>query len=161
MNTVKNLHYLETIADESTTNKIETAAEALRVKSNITFKILEVRKSSIVVRVKQEKHQAEKYVDKKALVSHAREFFEKFLHGWKIHPQAIPYVPNPVSEIDGGWVKRQMEDLDIGVKDIVQDTGVDKTNISAWANSTRPMSQPVKAMFYYYFQCKKYFLKCL
>lgn len=35
-------------------------------------------------------------------------------------------------------------------KDIMDETGIDKSNVSAWVNGTRTMSQPVRAMFYYY-----------
>lgn len=30
-----------------------------------------------------------------------------------------------------------------------------ESNISAWANGLRPMSQPVKGLFYYYFEYRK------
>lgn len=36
------------------------------------------------------------------------------------------------------------------MKDIMIDTGIDKTNLSAWLSGARVMSQPVKAMFYFY-----------
>lgn len=154
MSTIKNLHLLDLVVDSDVKDKLDVSAIPLKTNSNVTFKILEVGENSIVIRVKQDKHFSENYLDKKTLVLQTRELFEKFLPGWKIHPQVIPFTPNPVSYIDAEWIKQQMDKHDIRVMDLVQDTGVDKTNISAWANATRPMSQPVKAMFYYYFKCK-------
>lgn len=119
--------------------------------SNIEFKILEVEPGSIVIRVSQGKHLSENYADKKTLVNRIRELFQPFLPDHKIHPQASAYEPSPVTRIDSIWVKKQMDILGLRVTDIVHDTGIDKTNISAWANGTRSMSQIVKAMFYHYF----------
>jgi hypothetical protein len=153
MNTIKNIHLLE-LSDKDR-DKLEAGAALHRKMSNITFKILEVNEKAIVIRAVQGKHLSENYADKKTLVARTRELFEPFLPGKKIHPQVITFEPNPVSEIDALWVKKNMEDLGIRVTDIVNDTGVDKTNISAWANGTRPMSQPVKAMFFNYFNLLK------
>lgn len=148
MNTIKNIHLLELLGNDL--KKLEYGASLHLRMSNISFKILEVTENAIALRVSQGKHLSENYADKKALVDLARELFQKFFPDKKIHPQAIAYEANPITQITAKWVKQKMESLDLGVNDIVKDTGVDKTNISAWANGTRPMSQPVKAMFYHY-----------
>jgi len=152
MNTVKNIHKIEQLLSNNDRNKLEAGAAFHRRMSNINFKIIEVSDTAIVVQVSQGRHLSGNYADKKTLVTRTRELFQRFFPDRKIHPQAIVYIPNPITGIDAKWVKKQMEDLGLGVTDIVNDTGVDKTNISAWANGTRPMSQPVKAMFYHYFK---------
>jgi hypothetical protein len=149
MTTIKNIHLLD-LPDQAR-EKLEAGAALHRRMSNITFKITEVTEGAIAVKVIQGKHLSENYADKKSLVTLTRDLFERFFPDKKIHPQAIPFKANPVTEIDAKWVKQRMQTFDVGVTDIVNDTGVDKTNISAWANGTRPMSQPVKAMFYHYF----------
>jgi len=146
---IKNIHRLD-LSDKDR-EKLESGATLHKRYSNIQFKILEVEAGAAVIRVSQGRHLSENYANKKTLVTRTRELFQPFLPGVKIHPQAIPYEPNPVTNIDSEWVKKQMEANNIRVTDIVHDTGVDKTNISAWTNGTRPMSQPVKAMFYHYF----------
>lgn len=151
MNTIKNIHKLEQLLSDNDRHKLEAGAALHRRMSNINFKILEVTDTTIVVQVSQGRHLSGNYADKKTLVTRTRELLHRFFPDRKIHPQAISYIPNPVTQIDAKWVKRQMQDLGLGVTDIVHDTGVDKTNISAWANGTRPMSQPVKAMFFHYF----------
>jgi hypothetical protein len=149
MSTIKNIHLLE-LSDNDRVKLLAGAALHLRM-SNISFKILEVTNTAITLRVIQGKHLSENYADKKALVELTKELFQRFYPDKKIHPQAIVFKHNPVMQITAQWVKEKMETLDLGVTDIVNDTGVDKTNISAWANGTRPMSQPVKAMFFHYF----------
>jgi hypothetical protein len=148
MNTIKNIHMLELLDNDL--KRLEFGASLHLRMSNIRFKIIEVTEHGITLRVAQGKHLSENYADKKALVELARELFQKFFPDKKIHPQAIAYKANPITQITAKWVKQKMESLNLGVNDIVKDTGVDKTNISAWANGTRPMSQPVKAMFYHY-----------
>jgi hypothetical protein len=149
MATIKNIHLLS--VSDTDLKKLEFGAALHKKMSNIEFKILEIKDDSLVIRVSQGKHMSENYADKATLVTRTRELFEPFFAGMKIHPQVNPYEPNPVSKIDSSWIKKQMDSLGLRVTDIVKDTGVDKTNISAWANGKREMSQPVKAMFYHYF----------
>jgi len=156
MNTIKNIHKLaSTGISEEDLQRLGAGAALHRKMSNISFKILDVTDKAITVSVAQGKHMSENYADEKTLVLRTRELFEKFFPGKKIYTQDFPYRPNPVNQINSSWVKKRMDELGIRVTDIVNDTGVDKTNISAWANGTRPMSQPVKAMFYHYFQGRK------
>jgi hypothetical protein len=154
MATIKNVHLLS--LSDNNLKKLEFGAALHKKMSNIEFKILEIQDNSLVVRVSQGKHMSENYADKATLVNRARELFEPFFPTLKIHPQANPYEPNPISKIDSMWIKKQMDVLDLRVTDIVKDTGVDKTNISAWANGKREMSQPVKAMFFHYFNSMCY-----
>ena len=149
MNTIKNIHLLT--LTEAERAKLEYGASMHQRMSNIIFKVLKVTEKAVTIRVQQGKHLSENYADQKRLVDLTKELFQKFILDKEIHPEAIEYSANPITTINSLWIKQEMTMLDIGVKDIVALTGVDKTNISAWANGTRPMSQPVKAMFYYYF----------
>jgi hypothetical protein len=156
MNTIKNIHKLDQLGlSGKDKQRLEAGAALHRRMSNITFKILEVTDNAITLSVSQGRHLSANYADKKTLVTRTRELFQRFFPDKKIHPRVFAYEPNPVTLIDSRWVKNQMEDLGLGVTDVVNDTGIDKTNISAWANGTRPMSQPVKAMFYHYLKEKK------
>ena len=153
MATIKNIHLLPLVDKDR--EKLEAGAKLHLRMSNIQFKILEVTPKSLIIQVTQGKHLSKNYADKKTLVIRTHELFDRVFPDKKIHPQAIAYEPNPVSQIDSKWVKDKMQILHLAVTDIVHDTGIDKTNISAWANGTRPMSQPVKGLFYYYFLNKQ------
>ncbi|WP_026465076.1 hypothetical protein [Adhaeribacter aquaticus] len=49
-------------------------------------------------------------------------------------------------------VHAQMENLDIRPVQIVRDTGLEKSQVSRLLSGERPMTKPVKAMFFYYFK---------
>jgi hypothetical protein len=149
MSVIKNIHKIS--LPESQLKKLEHGASLHKRMSNIQFKILEAGPSKLVVRVAQEKHLSGNYADRATLMQRTRELFQAFFPGAKIHPKVIPYEANPVGEIDSFWVKDQMIKNGVTVTKLVKDTDIDKTNISAWVNGVRPMSQPVRSMFYYYF----------
>jgi hypothetical protein len=153
MNTIKNLHLINLPSDKLA--KLDAGASLHEKMSNITFKILEVTEKAITVSVSQGKHLSENYANEKTLINRTHELFDRFFVDAKIQVRAIPYTPNPITEIDAAWVKANMDKLNIRVTDMVNETGIDKTNLSAWATGARPMSQPVKAMFHYYFSFKK------
>lgn len=62
-------------------------------------------------------------------------------------------------EVTPKYVRNKMFELGVKIKNMQEDTGINKTNISAWINEIRPMSKPVKAMFYLYLQYKENQLK--
>ena len=47
------------------------------------------------------------------------------------------------------WVQKKLKEKGIQQVDICKETGIERGNLSAWVNGAKPMSQPVKAMFYY------------
>lgn len=153
---LKNIHQLEGVLPADVLNKIEAGALLNRRHASIIFKIKEVDadKKSITIQVVQEKNSLDKYLTTKELVNRTLDFFEKFFHGWAIHAHATPYAEPVVNEVTDGWLRKVMKDNNINVKTIVADTGIDKTNISAWVNGKRPMSQITKSLLYYYFKYK-------
>ncbi|TDQ12178.1 XRE family transcriptional regulator [Pedobacter metabolipauper] len=155
MSVIKNLHKLLHLQYFSTDhlNKLEAGA-ALHLKySNISFKIIEmnIKNSSVVVKTEQGKHLSENYADEVRLIELTRELFS-VLDGAKILVHPIPYKPPIIDVVNPAWINDKMLNNGVRIKDIQADTGIDKTNLSAWINGTRPMSQPVKAMFYFYFK---------
>jgi hypothetical protein len=148
MSTVKNLHKIEHLLSSEDQKKLEYGAFLHKRHSRILFKIKAVNDSKITIRTSQSKSPAENYADKERLIQRTRELFGKFLPGYKIHVHPIEYKIPPVDEATPKWISQHMSENHIRVKDIANLTGIDDSNISAWINDLRPMSQPVKAMFY-------------
>ena len=150
--TIKNLKVLARSLKPEQINRLEAGANLHKRHANIEFKILKYANHKISIEVAQEKHLAKNYADMKTLIERTKQLFQTTLPAnTEIIVHAIPYTEHPISNIDAGWLDKQMTDKHINLKDIVEDTGLDKSNISAWRNDKRPMSQIVKTMFYYYF----------
>ena len=64
----------------------------------------------------------------------------------ELNPKNIREIVHP------GYIRERMKQLGLKQVDLVNMTGADKTNINAWVNGTRTLSQPVKAMFFYLFE---------
>lgn len=151
MNTIKNIHKLAGIIPAGEITKLEAGAALHLRHSNISFKIVEVNDTELHVRADQGRHLSENYADEKTLINRTRELFGPFFRGRVIYTHPVPYAPAIVDVVDPAWIKERMLNKGIRIKDMLIDTAIDKTNLSAWINGTRPMSQPVKAMFYFYF----------
>lgn len=52
-------------------------------------------------------------------------------------------------EVDTSWIAQRMEAKSLTQVEVSRQTGIDKSNISAWISGLRPMSKIVKAMFYF------------
>ncbi|MBB2148792.1 XRE family transcriptional regulator [Pedobacter gandavensis] len=155
MNTIKGLLKLGGLMSARDMMELDEAAKLHLKHSNISFKVISIGDNTITVKAEQGKHLSENYADVKRLNTRTQELFSKFLPEHKIIVQPVPFQNAVVDEVDPKWIEQKMFTTGTRLKDIQGDTGVDKTNLSAWVNGTRPMSQPVKAMFYYYFANKK------
>lgn len=169
---IKGLALLEGKLTEKQLQQIEAGALLMRRHTSITFKIkyieegTEVKNSGtdneIVLPVRQATIQAVQdriaaggeYLDRLELIKRTKAFFEPFLPGWEIIVHAIPYQQSPAAEVDPEWISQKMESAGLKLKDVVAELGLDRTNVTAWVSGSRPMSQPVKSMFYYYFAWK-------
>lgn len=146
----KNLHLLTDI-DAGDIDKMEAAALLHRRHSGITFKIVDYEPKKVTIQVVQGKSTAENYFPAKRLIEIVHETFDRFFTGKKVMVHPVPYVQNPVSNVDAAWINKKMLENNVKLKDIVADTGLNKTQLSAIINDKKPLSQVTKALFYFYF----------
>lgn len=153
-NKLKNIHYLHDVGDKEKEMMEHAAGEHLRF-GNITFKIIKYDGDLVAIRVSQEKNAAGAYHDVKRLVEIVRETFDRFFPGKEVHVNAVEYIQSPAADVTPKWINKMMLETETKLKDICNDTGLDKSNISPLVNGEKPLSQSMKAMFYYYFLSKK------
>lgn len=151
---IKNLHLLNDYIQPGDLDLMEGAALQYKRHSSITFKIISIEKKKVTIQVAQGKSYTAIYHPVKRLVEIVKETFERFFEGYKIQVQPIPFVPSDADTVDAAWVQKQMLDKSIRLKQIASDTGIEYTQLSACINDKRALSQPMKALFWYYFLSK-------
>lgn len=151
---IKNIHLVRDLTTFENVRKLEIGALQHRKFARITFKILSVRERILEIQTIQTKSPHENHADEDLLILRTKELFSHFFPEYEIVVTAIPYQANPTEQVTPEYIRDAMTSYDIKVKDIVEQTGIDKSNVSAWVNGTRAMSQPVRAMFYYYIRQK-------
>ena len=152
MSTIINIEKLQNLIDETGMAKLDAAAAMHKKQSNIEFKILTVEENTLTVATEQGKTNSGKYANLKTLIKRTHEVFDNFLPpSFKLEVQPTEYLESPAATVTPDWINKKMLEKEIRIKQIAFDTGIDRTDLSAWINGLRPMSQIVKAMFFYYF----------
>jgi len=159
MNQFKNIHVLPEDWPASVINKMEYAAKEHKRHNNISFKLIEYTTESVIIRITQDKNAAGVYHNQKRLIEIVHETYDRFFPGMKVFVHAIPFMQSPANIVDDKWVNQKMLDTGMRLKSISSDTGIDYTRLSALVTGQRPLSQSMKAMFYFYFKFKEYELK--
>ncbi|GAB3662215.1 hypothetical protein GCM10028791_37150 [Echinicola sediminis] len=149
MNIIKNIRYLEGLISPDQLEKLNHGADLFKRHGRIYFKVLETNEKHITVQTIQTKSLAENYLDKKGLVTRTKELFAKFFPDRDIRVRPVEYLPPSVDQVTPNWLQRKLEEKGINQHTIVEMTGIDKGNVSSWISGAKPMSQPVKAMFYF------------
>jgi hypothetical protein len=147
---VKNIHLIRELTTSENIAKLETGALQYRKFARITFKVVSVADKILHIHTAQTRSPHENHADEDRLILRTKELFSHFFPDYEIVVTAIPYQANPTEKVTPEYIREAMTSYHIKVKDIVDETGIDKSNVSAWVNGTRSMSQPVRAMFYYY-----------
>lgn len=159
MNTIKFLSRLSANFNKKILDNLDHAASVTVGKYNLAFKIMEVSplETTNILKIYVQTEQLRKLnglaLDSISLTRITREMFNK--HDFKntiIDVRVIPFIPSSIDLIDADWVSKKLKWNELTIKNIADDTGIDKTNLSAWANGSRPMSHPVKALMHYYFK---------
>lgn len=152
MNVIKNIRLLNDVAYANEVIKLEEGAKLFQRHSRIEFKILSVTDKIVTIRAVQSKSPADNYLSQSDLIQRTKEFFGQQLKDVEIHVHAVPYVPSPVDQVDTKYIKLNMQEYGVGLKPLVEFTGIDKTSLSAVINGHVNLSQPMKGMFYYFFE---------
>lgn len=148
---IKNINYL-TWLEESEKLRLEQSALAHQRFSNITFKIIAVNENDVTIAIFQGKSFQENHFDIKRLVEIAKENFTPFIVNKKILVQPSPYKPSPVEVVNSEWITAQMSRYHIALKQLAIDTGINKSSLSSVITGQKPLSDPMRAMFYYFFK---------
>jgi hypothetical protein len=151
---LKNVHLLNDFR-EADIDKMEHAALQHKRYSNIDFKIVEYSPRKVIIQIGQGKNAGGNYFDKKRLIEIVHETYDRFFKDKKVHVHPIEYVQSPANSVDSKWINDQMLKSGIKLKDMVDDTGIDKTQLSSLISGNRPLSQPMKALFWFYFAYKQ------
>lgn len=152
MNVIKNRRLIQNLLSKDQLDRLELGAAMHKRHSRIHFKIVEVADNHLSVQTEQKKSPAKNYILVEELEERTKSLFGSFFPDKEIKVSANEYVPPTVDDVTPTWLQRKMRDTGINQAAIVRATGIDKTNISAWLSGSRPMTQPVKAMFYYMFK---------
>lgn len=155
MNNIKDIHKLAGLISPIDLEILDEAAALHKKNSNITFKVIKVTDNEFQIRTEQGKHLSENYADAKLLVQRTKELFSFFGINKTLHVHPVPYVQSRTDIVNPKWVTENMIINGVKIKDIANETGIEKSDISGWINGEKPMSQAVKAMFYYYFSKEK------
>lgn len=148
MSHIKFLSRIKNIATD--TKKLEFGAHLHKRHSCIKFKILQVEGKKIAIKTTQGKCLNKNYITQRALIQRTKELFAPFCPGYIIQVHASVFVPHPLYSVTPKWLQMQMKAKGVKVKDLVELTGLEKSNISAWINGTRGMSNVARTMFYAY-----------
>lgn len=157
MNEIKRIDLLTGIVSDQDMEKLEAAALLMRRHVSVVFKIKSVESDQkrLIIQVVQDRNAAKKYFTSGELIDKVKNVFGPILPDWKIISHPVPYLGSEVDVVTPEWIQSKMESLGIKQVDIVNATGVTKSNVAAWVGGLRPMSQPVKAMFYYFIMSYK------
>lgn len=159
MNAIKFISRLSPYYDEETLNRLLANAEKNSVHNNLVFKVTDVKHLSgtdgrtIRIQSEQVKSRDGELLTKEEITAITRSMFSRqFFPKVIIEVDPIVFSGINIAQVDADWVALKLRRAQITIKNMVDDTGIDKSNLSAWVTGTRPMSQPVKALMYYYFK---------
>lgn len=132
-------------------SKLEAGASLYKRHSRITFKIIDNQRGELTIQTVQDKSPAENYLTSTELIQRTKDLFSAFFKDYVIHVHPKAFEPSAVDVVDTVWIKAMMLDYGVGLKRLVKFTGIDKASLSAVINGHVNLSQPTKAMFFYFF----------
>lgn len=106
---------------------------------------IEVNEEEKIVKITQKEVVNGYILNNKQLHDRARALFDK---EYKIIPVVFSL---DLSEVNSEWIKERMAEFDIKTKDIISQTGLDKSSLSLFLSGKVKMNKLVRACFYYYF----------
>lgn len=155
MSVIVNAHKLSSILTTDEIKKLEHVASAYKKGLNILFKIIVVDSDEIYIEVKKGKNINGEVVEDEALIKLTDDLFHPYFTGKTIISHVAQYLIPPVEFVNASWIRKQMKFTGTQLKDLVNDSGLNKSYLSAIINGRKPLSQINKSFFYYYFESKQ------
>ncbi|WP_342327611.1 hypothetical protein [Pedobacter sp. FW305-3-2-15-E-R2A2] len=151
MEIIRNLDKLSDVLTPDAIVRVQNEASNYLKQDNLFFTVLSYEQEGLTVKVEQDRPLTEKIYTFDELVFIAKDLFGRYIIN-EVFAHPHPYVESPAEVVNGKWVQLHMNHYEIRLKNVAFQTGIDKTNLSAWINEKRPMSRIVKAMFFNFFK---------
>lgn len=87
-------------------------------------------------------------LNQRELIARARQLYPSST--FKIIPVTFPLDTNSITP---EWIREQVEYYGLKPKDLMHQLGLNQSSVSLILSGKRPMSNPMRALFYYYFLC--------
>jgi len=129
MKIIKNIYKLVGIVKHIDLLRLEEGAKQYLSQLNISFEIITAKSSALKIKTRQWKCTTGNYVDIPKLIALTKDLFERFTIDVPVTVHPIAYIPAAVDDVESEWIKDKMLNLGITLKDIHQDTGIDKLNL--------------------------------
>ncbi|MGV4404931.1 hypothetical protein ACQ1PF_07865 [Ornithobacterium rhinotracheale] len=149
MNRIKNIHL---VTDEKIKEELEHRAFFSQRFARVEFKIKSLTDDEIVIRVTQGKNPSGNFFDKKRLIEIVNENFSPYFPSHKIIAHATPYKEPKTEVVTPEWIQEKKKKHKLTLKQMCEDLGIAKGDVSANVSGLKPLSNRTKAMFYYYFK---------
>ena len=153
-NLLKGIQHLKEM-DPKTIKDMEKDAFVVWQEFKVLFKFLKITEADVTISVTQMKTPDDKYLDQRQLINLVHSTCDGYFFKRRVLVHASPYKESPALQVNAEWIKKKMEKQGIQLKDIVADTGLNKTQLSVLINGGKPLSDAMKAMFYFYFRSKE------
>jgi len=150
MNAIKGMDRLTGILTTQQLGQLEKGAQRHLDQSNVTFSVLSVTPGQIEIEAAQGQSKSGKYASQALLKARAEALFGGYLPQAMLHITPLTFAPSTASTVTTSWLEIRMRQKGLCIKQIAFDTGINRESISGWVTGKKPMSQIVKAMFYYY-----------
>lgn len=151
---IKGLHKLNTLKSFSDspelTLQLETEALHYKTNWNLAFEILGVQDTFVLIKSVQGKLPEKNYKTQVQIIDETKKMFGRYIKNGNIHVRATINIPSPPEIVDSEWLIETMYYAGIFLNDLQSATGIDKGTLNDWVSGKIPMTQTVKAMFYYY-----------
>lgn len=135
-------------------DQIEQTAFSNWQKDRLIFRFLKVTANDITIGVTQANKGDSKYLNQKELIKLVHESFDRFFKGKRVLVHASPFEESPALKVDPAWIKKKMEEHGVKLKNISAETGLNYSRLSALIGGNQPLSDSMKALFYFYFKAR-------
>lgn len=155
MSIIKGFYKIAIYLTEEQAEQLENYAVQHDKFFKISFKIILIdpKKKELLISAKQGKHGFKNpYLTAGEIIGKTKKLFSEYFPQYHLKVSTTEYHSPKSEEITPQKLQTLIQHHKIKIKNIHTDTGLEISNLSAWINGTRPMSNIVKNMFYYYFK---------
>jgi hypothetical protein len=153
-NLLKGIHLLKDM-DPKTIQDIEKDAFTVWQEFKVIFKIMNITAEDVTIGITQMKNSNDNYLEKRQLINLTHSTFDGYFFKRRVIVRASPYEESPAKKVDADWIKKKMEEHGVTLKEMSEETGLNNTQLSPLTTGSKPLSDAMKAMFYFYFRSKE------